>query len=199
MNGEKSSRRLYRDLMGCKADTRREVVIYSFVFVLLAALSVTCVVGVCDSEGIVSALGLAAILVLSIGSYSFLSLRKLKKLIAANRKKEERANALTEMELSSLEAHIAEAELRYKTFYMLDDYLYVPKIRLLIRYSEISGFANVLHKYNNVTDGMIMEITDTDGILYKAWVKQWKKYEKDCRFVAQEIYDKTEAAKRGLR
>ena len=178
MSGDKSDSRLYRRIMRCKADTRREVIIYLSVVLLLTSLGLLCCFGVYHSEGLLSAAGLALVLMVCIGIYSFFSLRKMKRIITVNRKKAERVSSLSDAELLSLEARIERAEFQYKTFYVLDDFLYVPKIKLLIPHSEIRGFVNVLHKTNGMNDGMQIEITDTDGLVYETWVKKWKEYYK---------------------
>lgn len=179
MNREKNDSPLYRQIMRCKADTRREVIIYLSVVLLLTALGLLCCFGVYHSEGLLSAAGLTLVLVACIGTYSFFSLRKMKKMIAVNRKKAERVSSLSDAELLSLEAQIERAEFLYKTYYILDDFLYVPKIKLLIPHSEVRGIRNILHKTDGVNDGMQIEITDTDGLVYEAWVKKWRDYYKD--------------------
>lgn len=180
-NDSKNNSPLYRRIMRCKADTRREIAIYSAVFALLAALGVLCFLGVSQSESLGSAMGFALFFLAIMGVLGFFSWRKLKMRIAINRKKAERAASLSEAELLSLEAQIERAELQYKTFYVLDDFLYVPKIKLIIPHSEIRGFVNVLHKTNGMNDGMKIEITDTDGLVYETWVKKWKEYYKDMQ------------------
>lgn len=178
MNDSKNNSPLYRRLMRCKADTRREVIIYLSIALLIAAFGAFGLFGISQSDGIVSAMGYALVFLATMGVLGFFSWRKLKMRIAINRKKAERAASLSEAELLSLEEQIERAELQYKTFYVLDDFLYVPKIKLLIPHSEIRGFVNVLHKTNGMNDGMQIEITDTDGLVYEVWVKKWKEYYK---------------------
>lgn len=204
MSGDRNDSRLYRQLMRCKADTRREIAIYSAVFALFAVLGILCCFGVYQSESIASAIGFALFFLAVMGVFGFFSWRKLKVRIAVNRKKAERVSSLSEAELSSLETQIERAELQYKTFYMLDEFFYVPKIKLLIRYSDMRGFVNVIHKtafYTreaSVKDAMRIEVYDKDGLVYPAWVKQWRKYEKDCRYVAETINDKIKSYERNI-
>lgn len=181
MNDSKNDSPLYRRIMRCKADTRREVIIYLSVVLLLTALGLLCCFGVYHSEGLLSAAGLTLVLIVCIGIYSFFSLRKMKRIITVNRKKAELVSSLSDAELLSLEAQIERAEFQYRTFYVLDDFLYVPRIKLLIPHSKIRGIRNVLHKTDGVDDGMQIEITDTDGLVYEAWVVKWRDYYKHCR------------------
>lgn len=204
MSGDRNESSLYRRIMRCKADTRREIVIYSSVFLLLIVLGILCFAGISQSESLASAMGFALFFLAVIGVLGFFSWRKLKMRININRKKAERVASLSEAELLSLEKQIEKAELQYKTFYMLDEFFYVPKIKLLIRYSDMRGFVNVIHKtafYTkaaSVKDAIRIEVYDKDGLVYPAWVKQWRKYEKDCRYVAETINDKIKSYERNI-
>lgn len=204
MNDSKNNSPLYRRIMRCKADTRREVIIYLSVALLIAALGILGFIWGIEIDGLVSAMGFALVFLATMGVLGFFSWRKLKMRIAINRKKAEFVSSLSEAELLSLEKQLEKAELQYKTFYILDEFFYVPKIKLLIRYSDMRGFVNVIHKtafytkVASVKDAMRIEVYDRDGLVYTAWVKQWRKYEKDCRYVAETINDKIKSYERNI-
>lgn len=198
MNCDRTDSRLYSQLMRCKADTKREIFIYLFVILLLLLLGILSVFGVYHNEGPESAIGLALAFIVGAGVYSFFSLRKLKDIIAVNKKRAERASSLGDAELSSLEAQIERADFQYNTFYVLDEFFYVPKIKLLIRYSEIAEFKNIIHSTNGIKDSVMIAITDTCGLVYEVRVKQWKEYYKYCRTTAETIYDKIKSSERKI-
>lgn len=76
----------------------------------------------------------------------------------------------------ALESEIEGSEFRYKTFYLLDRYMYVPKAKLLIKYTDIREFKTIVHSTNGVNDSMKAEITDNFGIKYTVNIKRWKDF-----------------------
>jgi len=181
---------LKKDILRCKSSTKREITINSLVCLVIVVMGLLCFFSVKENEGIESALYMLLVFIVGIGTYIFFSLRKMKESIALNKKKEERINNLSESEISELERQIENTEFQYKTFYMLDDFFYVPKYHFLIKYTEIKEFKNIIHSTNGVEDSMIIAVTDTDGFFYKMYVKQWKEYQKYCNSVAETIYQK---------
>lgn len=181
---------LYRTIIRCKNDTRREITIHAVVYLVLAAVGILCFLGVRSTESLESAIGLALAFIIGIGVYAFFSIRKMKSTIALNRKREERLNALSEAQLSALDTEIESAQIRYKTFYLLDEYFYAPKYKLLIRYDEIREFKNIIHSTNGIKDSVFIAITDTDGLMFEISVKQWKEYYKYCKSTADAVYNK---------
>lgn len=79
-------------------------------------------------------------------------------------------------EWNSMDDQMARKEFWFDTFYQLEDYLYVPKERLLIRYTDIKLFKTVLHRTNGVQNGVHIEITDEEELISKFYVKKWREY-----------------------
>ncbi len=182
--------KLYRNIIRCKNDTRCEIVIHAVIYFLLAVVGILCFLGVRSTESLESAIGFALAFIIGIGVYSFFSIRKIKNTIALNLKREERLNALDEAQLSALDMEIESTQIKYKTFYLLEDYFYVPKYKLLIRYDEIREFKNIIHSTNGIKDSIFIVITDTDGLVFEISVKQWKEYYKYCNSTAEAVYNK---------
>ncbi len=181
---------LYRNIIRCKNDTRREIAIHAAVCLILAVLCVFGFLGVKSTESLGSAIGFALAFAIGLGVYAFFSIRKMKGNIALNRKREERLNALSEAQLAALDTEIEGSQIQYKTFYLLEEYFYAPKYKLLIRYDEIREFKNVIHSTNGIKDSIFIVITDTDGYLFEISVKQWKEYYKYCNSTAAAVHDK---------
>ena len=181
---------LYRNIIRCKNDTRREIAIHAAVYLILAVLCVFGFLGVKSTEDLGSAIGFALAFAIGLGVYAFFSIRKMKGNIALNRKREERLNALSEAQLAALDTEIEGSQVQYKTFYLLEEYFYAPKYKLLIRYDEIREFKNVIHSTNGIKDSIFIVITDTDGYLFEISVKQWKEYYKYCNSTAAAVHDK---------
>ena len=79
-------------------------------------------------------------------------------------------------DMLALESEIEGSEFKYKTFYLLDRYMYVPKAKLLIKYTDIREFKTIVHSTNGVNDSMKAEITDNFGIKYTVNIKRWKDF-----------------------
>jgi len=54
--------------------------------------------------------------------------------------------------------------------------MYVPKAKLLIKYTDIREFKTIVHSTNGVNDSMKAEITDNFGIKYTVNIKRWKDF-----------------------
>lgn len=91
-------------------------------------------------------------------------------------KQQERFLALTADDLDRLDREAAASELRYKTFCLLQDYLYIPRAGLLLRYQEIAFWKTVRHSTNGMADAAWVEISEPDGMVWKVQVRLWKTY-----------------------
>lgn len=181
---------LYRNIIRCRNDTKREIAIHAAVYLLLAVLCVFGFIGVKSNESLESAIGFALTFAVGLGVYAFFSIREMKSNIALNHRREERLNALSETQLAALDTETEGSQMQYKTFYLLDEYFYAPKYKLLIRYDEIREFKNIIHSTNGIKDSIFIVITDTDGYVFEISVKQWKEYYKYCSSTAAAVYAK---------
>lgn len=91
-------------------------------------------------------------------------------------KRFELIESISDAEWSSMDDQLARKQFWFDTFYQLEDYLYVPKARLLIRYVDIKLFKTVLHRTNGVQNGVHIEITDDEDLITQFYVKKWREY-----------------------
>lgn len=87
-------------------------------------------------------------------------------------------DSLDEHLLERLEEEVRTAEKYFKCFYVLDEFLFVPKAGLLLRYDEIKKFKTIYHSTNSIPDGVFIEIFDSENIKYCFSVKKWRDYRK---------------------
>lgn len=100
-------------------------------------------------------------------------LRRIKMRIDARRKKLE---GISEAQWQRLDGEVASAEFFFKTFYLLEDFLYIPKPRLLVRYDDIKSFRSVIHSTNGINDAVYIDLTDSGGVPYRFYVRKWREY-----------------------
>ena len=81
--------------------------------------------------------------------------------------------------LERLEEEAQTAEKYFGCFYLLDEYLFVPKAGLLIRYEEIRKYNTVNHSTNGINDGVYVEIYDGENVKYRFSVNKWRDYQKE--------------------
>lgn len=174
MDSELKNSRLYRKL---KVSNAAPLILGTVALVSLLVIEIFSLV-VASSESLYggdgTGMGLAVTaLVLIIGAIVFFSVRKTRRM---NAQKMKRLSALNYYDFTALEEQIAHTELMYKTFYLLDEYMYIPRAKLLIKYADIQNFQSIIHSTNGIKDGVKVKITDCDGIVYEAVVRQWRQY-----------------------
>ncbi|MDE6591699.1 MAG: hypothetical protein K2K57_01365 [Oscillospiraceae bacterium] len=87
-------------------------------------------------------------------------------------------DSFDEYSLERLEEEVRAAELYFKCFYVLDEFLFVPKAGLLLRYDDIKKFKTINHSTNGASDGVFIEIYDSENIKYYFSVNKWRDYKK---------------------
>ncbi len=154
------------------------VVLFSVLMIILAALVMFFVIGCIELfqtdvvGGAVTSLVLAALTVL----YLYATIKSLKKSRKRNAQRNKLINKLSYFELESLQEQINNSEPYFKTFYLLDEYLYVPSAKLLIGYGDIKEFKTIIHSTNGLNDAVKIKITDPDNAVFEFYVKKWKLY-----------------------
>lgn len=78
--------------------------------------------------------------------------------------------------LERLEEEVRTAEKYFGCIYVLDEYFFVPKAGLLIRYDEIRTFKTIYHSTNGIPDGVYIEVFDRENIKYRFSVNKWRDY-----------------------
>ena len=132
------------------------------------------------------AVSLAILLVLEAVIF-FWEKRQISNLRWVCAKKQERYAALTSNDLDKLDAEAEGALQYYKTFCLLENYLYIPKAGILLRYRDIAFWKTVRHSTNGMADAAWVEISEKDGMVWKVKVRQWKQYLRDVDFFLDEL------------
>ncbi len=174
----------------CRNSIKREIIIYSFIFLLLIVIVIFCFIGVYNNETPESAICFVLTFLIVIGLYIFFSLKKLKETVTSNVYKITYADDIDSIEKEKLQQEIESSDILYETFYLLDNYFYAPKSRLIIKYHDIVEFKNIIHSTYGVRDSIIVAITDTNNIVYEICIKKWKDYYKRCNSVAAFVIEK---------
>jgi hypothetical protein len=103
-----------------------------------------------------------------------------RKTVRQNAQNSKRLNRLSYIDFVALEDEILQTGKFYKTFYMLEEYMYIPKARLLIKYADIAEFKSIIQKsIYGVRCGVKVEITDPDDVKYECSVGKWKLFLRD--------------------
>ncbi len=171
----------------CRNSMKIETAIHIVVSAVIVVIGILCVFGVYHNESLESAIGFALTFIVGIGVYVFFSIKSLKKKIRTNAAK---LRYINDYASEKTEQEIENSEIMYGTFYLLEDYFYAPKSRLIIKYEDIDEFKNIIHSTNGIKDSVIIAITDKNDIMYEISVKKWKDYYKHCNSVSGIIYEK---------
>lgn len=174
----------------CRNSIKKEISIYSFIFILLIVIVIFCFIGIYNNETPESAICFALTFLIVIGIYIFFSLKKLKETVASNVYKITYADDIDSIEKEKLQQEIESSDILYETFYLLDNYFYAPKSCLIIKYHDIVEFKNIIHSTNGIKDSIIIAITDVNNIVYEICIKKWKDYYKRCNSVAAFVIEK---------
>ena len=122
---------------------------------------------------------LVAVGLISLALYAVVAVMVIKSLRNEKRSLDSRAQTLQSIDgykLERLEEEAQTAEKYFGCFYVLDEYLFVPKAGLLIRYDEIKTFKTIYHSTNGVPDGVYIEVFDRENIKYRFSVNKWRDY-----------------------
>ncbi len=116
---------------------------------------------------------------ISLALYAVAAVMVIKSLKNEKRSLDSRAQTLQSIDsykLERLEEEAQTAEKYFGCFYVLDEYLFVPKAGLLIRYDEIGSFKTIYHSTNGIPDGVFIEVFDRENIKYRFSVNKWRDY-----------------------
>lgn len=128
-------------------------------------------------------IGLAAVIF-----YIWLAGKWVKKASKAIQKRIDTANAISPEEYERLEYELSQTEFMFKTFYFLNDYLYIPKAKLLIKYLDIQKFQPTIHSTNGIQDSVWIDLTDVENNKYRFYVKKWNDY-LDYKYMFDDMLD----------
>lgn len=168
--------KLYQKLRPKKSDV---ILIYVYTAALMAVILILGIVFcyMAYAEGDRGAMTVSAVILMGllalVGWFGKTNIRNTKQLTV---RKGERIAGLTETDFEMLENEILTAEMRFKTFYLLEHYIYAPKVKLLLRYEEIGQWKTVRHTTNYIPDGAWVELTDTSGCMQKIVIRKWRQY-----------------------
>lgn len=197
MNEDLKSSLLYKKLLPSKfgfASTGMWIVFLILMGLLIGFCGGSACVGAYEDEGETSALLLGVIFAVLYGAMVAVGIRSIKKRKERDYGNARRLEQFDRVILDRLEGHISVAPMRYKTLYLLDGYMYVPKAKLLIRYCDIRELKTVLHSTNGTNDGMRFELVDNYGCKYYIRIKQWKQFYLERPMFLAELEERTKAA-----
>lgn len=174
MDQDIRNNRLYRKLRPSKAGFVISAAVSAVLILAVLAIGVFAMISVYNTQGTSDFAATTVIMIIALAILGFISVRGIKKQKRQNDVREKRLEALDSAELLRIDEQLDSLEYLYKTFYLTDEYLYVPRAKLLISYSDIAGFKTIIHSTNGITDGAKVVITDTAGVKYEFSVRQWK-------------------------
>lgn len=170
-----NSIKLYRQLKPSTAGEKISVILGSVAVFLLMLFGVFGLVAMVKDD-VSGAVVSGIILILLMAMISYFTIKTVKGKRKRNAAIRKRLSELTYYDLVSVEEQIARSAFLYRTFYMLDDYFYVPSMKLMIKYEDINGYKTIIHSTNGMKDGIKLKITDKDNAEYEFWIKKWKDY-----------------------
>lgn len=148
------------------------VFIFAFAFLLVLGADLDYI----DEGDMESLLGVSIVSVLIIGLLLLAAVSSLKKQKKILKKRGKILEELDNYSEEKIQEQIDSAEFYFKTFYLLDEHLFVPKAKLFLKYSDIYKYKTVYHYTNRIPDGIYVEISDNDNLKYRFSVKKWKDY-----------------------
>lgn len=176
MNEAMSQSRLYRKLVPSKARLVTSAAVSALMALIVGVGGTLSIILVKEQQSAWDVFLLSAFMIIFLGVLIFIGIRGYRRQLRQYKGNLARLECFDAQDMLALESEIEGSEFRYKTFYLLDRYMYVPKAKLLIKYSDIRGFKTIVHSTNGVNDSMKAEITDNFGIKYTVNIKQWKDF-----------------------
>ncbi|WP_298485592.1 hypothetical protein [uncultured Ruminococcus sp.] len=167
---------LYRKLVPSKAKLVASAALSTLMVLIVGVGGGLSVMLVKEQQSAWDMLVLSAFMIIFLGILLFIGIRGYRRQIRQYKGNFARLEQFDAQDMLALESEIEGTEFRYKTFYLLDRYMYVPKAKLLIKYTDIREFKTIVHSTNGVNDSMKAEITDNFGIKYTVNIKQWKDF-----------------------
>lgn len=176
MNNVIMQSRLYRKLVPSKAKLVASAALSTLMVLIVGVGGGLSVMLVKEQQSAWDMLVLSAFMIIFLGILLFIGIRGYRRQIRQYKGNLARLEQFDAQDMLALESEIEGTEFRYKTFYLLDRYMYVPKAKLLIKYTDIREFKTIVHSTKGVNDSMKAEITDNFGIKYTVNIKQWKDF-----------------------
>lgn len=116
---------------------------------------------------------------ITVPPYAWYAIKKIKMAARKIQKRHEMIESMSELDFYKLDSQVMEGWFYYGTFYFLDEYMYVPKKRLLIKYKDIIVFDTKLRGkryFNYPCSEVYIILVDEEDLVYKIKVKKWKEY-----------------------
>ncbi len=170
--------RLCRSIRPRKGQEIAMLIVYPLLFLTVMFCGGFCCI-IFGSEELVGALVCGAILLLLLALIGWSSWKAIRNIQQLNELKAKRLNSLNAADIEALEEEIARTPCRYKTFYLLESYLYAPRGGVLIHYADIGSWRTIRHSTNFIPDSAWIELTDKTGVMQKIQVRQWRQYLKE--------------------
>ncbi|MCM1522941.1 MAG: hypothetical protein NC120_00630 [Ruminococcus sp.] len=170
--------RVYRALKPRWGTFAVKIVLSSVGFLTVAVIIFAALWEYWDAERYGDMAGTGAVSIILYGIIMHIVVKSLKNEKRTLDRQKDLLASLDSYTLESLEEEVQSSEPYFKCFYLLDEYLFVPKAALLIKYGEIKSYKTVFHYTNGLEDAAFAEIFDKDGIRYYFSVNRWRDYKK---------------------
>lgn len=167
---------IYKKLSGGQKHPVNKIVGYAiigfFIFNITTALCFAIPLGSTAVSGVIGVIvGIAAVIF-----YARFAKKWVKQAQRQIDKRFELIESIGDAEWNSMDDQMAAGDFWFDTFYQLEDYLYVPKAKLLIRYTDIKEFKTVIHSTNGRQDAVYIDLKDDEDLVTRFYVKRWREY-----------------------
>lgn len=168
---------IYRRLKGGLSGGTAGFVVVVILFALLDILVLfMAAAALADGESIGAAAAVLAIIAaLNVGVF-WIERKSVNKKKKAAEKRRALLERLSDRDFMILEDQLRASECFFKTFYLLEDFLYAPRARLLVEYRDIKDIKTVVHSTNGINDAVYVDVTDGDGAEVRVTVSKWRDF-----------------------
>lgn len=108
------------------------------------------------------------------------------------KKRRELCESMSASEFYELDRQMEQSDMYCETFYFLDEYLYAPGARLLIRYSDIKAFRLWFSHRDRHRTGANLVIEDEEGLARSVRVMRWRELEQNYDDFSYRLNEKIE-------
>ncbi len=168
--------KIYKRLSGGKGAAAGEAVFYTIAIAFIELLLGCFLLAMIYERRYGAAVGAGFLVALFACVAVYLMKKTVPMKKRAEQKRQKIVESLSDEDFFRLDSQINGAEYFFKTFYFLEDHLYVPRGRLLIGYLNITNVNTIVHSTNGITDAAYVEITDEEGIVTKFSVAKWRDF-----------------------
>lgn len=182
---------IYKRLSGGGKTTRWQIAGFCIVFVIVLAVMAMVAFMFLSRAGIMQSGGMRTLEVpkiMAVPGVIFIIViviniavvtAQVKNSSKAIKKRKEMLDSMSDAEFYELDSQVERSDIYCETFYFLDEYLYAPYARLLIRYTDIADFRLWISHRDRRRTGASLIIKDTEGLSQSVRVMRWREFEQN--------------------